>query len=300
MGHSLKQRLSIYKIYKLDIWGIVRNSFHIEARWRNFNYSKLTRKYTMYKEAQKHNLKKIKNKRYDDIFGKKLERIYVYKLKIYKMLIKKVFKIKPSKKINKICLFFFNRKRKKRNFDWWKKKFFIYEVRDTYIKKKKYTYKKEFVDIRLAKNFYIIYTLKKLKKIVKKAKKKDGVFEINLISLMECSLPAFVYRASFLSNMFESLNYVKSNNIAVNKIFKCYVSYIINPMDLVTFRIWEKNYIYWTFFKRLKKKAFLFFFPKYMYVSISFFFILYLYPPKKLDIINPIFMDFYKASSFYK
>ena len=46
----------------------------------------------MYKEAQKHNLKKIKNKRYDTIFGKKLERIYVYKLKLYKTLIKKVFK----------------------------------------------------------------------------------------------------------------------------------------------------------------------------------------------------------------
>jgi hypothetical protein len=71
-------------------------------------------------------------------------------------------------------------------------------------------------------------------------------------------------------------------------------------MDLVTFRVWEKNYIYWTFYKRLKKKAFLFFFPKYMYISIYFFFILYLHTPKKLDIINPISMDFYKASSFYK
>ena len=145
-----------------------------------------------------------------------------------------------------------------------------------------------------------MYTLKKLKKIVKKAKKKDGVFELNLINRMECSLPAFIYRASFLSNMFESLNYIRSNNIAVNKIFRCHVSFIIKPMDLVTFRVWEKNYIYWNFYKRLKKKAFLFFFPKYMYISIIFFFILYLHPPKKLDIINPIAMDFYKASSFYK
>jgi len=82
-----------------------------------------------------------------------------------------------------------------------------------------------------------MYTLKKLKKIVKKAKKKDGVFELNLINRMECSLPAFIYRASFLSNMFESLNYIRSNNIAVNKIFRCHVSFIIKPMDLVTFRV---------------------------------------------------------------
>jgi ribosomal protein S4 len=82
-----------------------------------------------------------------------------------------------------------------------------------------------------------MYTLKNLKKIVEKAKKKDGIFELNLINLMECSLPAFVYRASFLSNMFESIHYIKNNNIAVNKIFRSYISYIVKPMDLVTFRV---------------------------------------------------------------
>jgi hypothetical protein len=69
-------------------------------------------------------------------------------------------------------------------------------------------------------------------------------------------------------------------------------------MDIITFRVWEKSYIYWNFYKRLKKKAFLFSFPKYMYVSIVFFFLICLNIPKKNDIINPITMDFYKASSF--
>jgi hypothetical protein len=69
-------------------------------------------------------------------------------------------------------------------------------------------------------------------------------------------------------------------------------------MDIVTFRVWEKGYIYWNFYIRLRKKAFLFFFPKYMYISIAFFFIICLNVPQKSDIINPISMDFYKASSF--
>jgi len=137
MSFFVKQRLSDYRKYKLDMWGIVRNSFHIEAQWKKFYYKKLLRKYKIYNEAKKHNLKKIKNKRYDLIFGQRLHSKYVYKLKIYWMLVKRIFKIKPSKKVNKVCLFFFNRKRKKRNFDWWKKKFFIYEVRDVYVKKKK-------------------------------------------------------------------------------------------------------------------------------------------------------------------
>jgi hypothetical protein len=72
----------------------------------------------MYNEARKHNLKKTINKKQDFMFGKRLNMKYVYKLKIYWNIIKIVFKTKPSKKLNKICLFFFNRKRRKRNFDW--------------------------------------------------------------------------------------------------------------------------------------------------------------------------------------
>ena len=299
MGFFIKQRLSIYKTYKLDIWGIVRNSFLIEKQWRKFIYKKLIRKYRIYNEAKKHNLKKTINKRQDVIFGKRLNTKYAYKLKTYWNIVNIVFKLKPSKKLNKICLFFFNRKRKKRNFDWWKKKYFIYEVRDLYIKKKRYTQKKEFTDIRIAKNFYIMYTLKQLKKIVKKAKKKEGLFEQNFISFMECKLPSFIYRSSFLSNMFESLYYIKNSNIAVNKIFRSSIFFIVKTMDIITFRVWEKSFIYWNFYKRLKKRAFLFCFPKYMYVSITFFFIICLNIPKKNDIINPISMDFYKASSFF-
>ena len=298
MSFFIKQRLYIYKKYKLDIWGIVRNSFTIKEQWRKFNYLKLNRKFKMYLEAKKHNLKKTKEKRQDYRFGMRLNMKYLYKLKIYINIIKIVFKIKPSKKINKICLFFFNRKRRRRNFDWWKKKYFIYEVRDLYVKKKRYTKKKEFTDIRIAKNFYIMYTLKQLKKIVKKAKKKDGLFEQNFLIIMECKLPSFIYRSSFLPNMFESIDYIKGSNVAVNKKFIPFIYFSIKIMDIVTFRIWQKSYIYWSFYRRLKKKAFLFCFPKYMYVSISFFFIICLNLPKNSDIINPISMDFYKATSF--
>jgi ribosomal protein S4 len=82
-----------------------------------------------------------------------------------------------------------------------------------------------------------MYTLKNLKKLVKKAKRKDGLFEYNFISLIECRLPSFIYRASFLPNLFESMNFVKKGNIAVNKNFKYFITYSVSVMDIVTFRI---------------------------------------------------------------
>lgn len=89
-----------------------------------------------------------------------------------------------------------------------------------------------------------MYTLKQLKKVVKKSKKKDGLFEQNLIGFMECKLPSFIYRTSFLPNMFESIHYIKKGNVAVNKIFRPFVFFSVKAMDIVTFRIWEKSYIY--------------------------------------------------------
>jgi ribosomal protein S4 len=106
-----------------------------------------------------------------------------------------------------------------------------------YIKKKRHTQKKEFTDIRLAKNFYIMYTLKQLKNLVKKAKRKDGLFEQNFLNLMECRLPSFIYRTSFLPNMFESLYYIKEGNVAVNKVFRPLIFFSIKMMDIITFRI---------------------------------------------------------------
>jgi len=110
-------------------------------------------------------------------------------------------------------------------------------VRDSYVKKKRRIQKKEFIDIRLARNFYIIYTLKDLKKLVKKAKKKDGLFEQNLISFIECALPSFIYRSSFLPNMFESIEYIKNGNIAINKTFCSFIFFSVKIMDIITFRI---------------------------------------------------------------
>lgn len=295
----MKQRLLDYKKYKMDFWGLIRNSFLIEeTKWKKFSYKKIVKRFKMYQNAIIHNIKRTKEKKQNIETCRRLNAEYFTKVKGYYNLLEFVFKIKPSKKLNKICIFFFNRKKRRANTNWWKKKYFIYDVRDLYVKKKRYKYKKEFSDVRLARLFYIIYTYKQLQKIIKRAKRKDGVFETSLISFIECRLPSFIYRAAFLPNMFESIDYIRSSNVAVNKIFRPLIFFIVKIMDIVTFRIWQKGYIYWNLYIRLRKKAFLFFFPKYMYISIYFFFIICLNNPKKLDIINPIQMDFYKASSF--
>jgi ribosomal protein S4 len=58
-----------------------------------------------------------------------------------------------------------------------------------------------------------MYTYKQLKKITYKAKLQSGVFEHNYITIIESKLPSYIYRISLFPTLFESLEFVKSNNV---------------------------------------------------------------------------------------
>jgi hypothetical protein len=69
-------------------------------------------------------------------------------------------------------------------------------------------------------------------------------------------------------------------------------------MDFVGFYNLLKGYIFWSFFKRIRRKAFLFLFPKYMYISLIFFIIILVRMPRNNEFINPISVDAYKISNY--
>lgn len=71
----------------------------------------------MYKKIRKQNYNKRVKYQQDKKFLRILDKNFLYKIKILKNLIKVVFKLKPSKKTNKICLYFFNKKKRRINLD---------------------------------------------------------------------------------------------------------------------------------------------------------------------------------------
>lgn len=293
MGFFVKEKLLDYRKYKLDIWGNFRNSLLINTPWINYSYKYLNSKYYTYKSSLEKNARRPKSRR----FKKSIVNEYFYKMLLIKTLINKIFKEKISKKRERIMMFFFNKKGKK-GYYINKRRYFIYETRDVYVKPKIYKFKKGFSTLRIARNFFIMYTYKQLRYLNKKAKRQDGIFEQNYLLLMELKLPNFMYRSSFIPNMFESIKFIKNSNVWVNKEFIPLIFYSIRLMDMVGFRILHKGYIYWEFYKRLRRKAFLFLFPRYMYISLTFFFIFCIKIPKIKDIINPINVDMYRVGSF--
>jgi hypothetical protein len=72
----------------------------------------------------------------------------------------------------------------------------------------------------------------------------------------------------------------------------------VKLFDIVGFRPFYKSYIIWSFFKRLRRRAFLFLFPQCIYISLCFLFIILIKRIKMEDIINAFEFDYFRMSDY--
>jgi len=298
MASLIKQKLLLYKRFKVDIWGIVKSNLIIK-KCQVFDYNLeyfskrgSFKRLNFFKRAYPYIYWKIMNTKTKIIEEESnASDIYIENLSFF-------FLIEPSKRVHRTCLYFFNKFLQKLDRRSQRTPYYIYDLTTKYRVHKEYYLKELFASIRLVKYFYIIYKYRHFKRMYWKAKKKSGFCESNYLYYLECKLPSFLYRSSLMSDLFETIFFVKSGNLWINKIFYSLIYYSVKPMDLVGFRILHKGYIYWSFYKRLIRGAMCFCIPKYMYISLSFFLILLLRLPRKKDIINPFGFDIYRAVGF--
>ena len=129
---------------------------------------------------------------------------------LYSYLLFYFFKIKIKNSLYKFYKIFFNYKNRKYRYY---RMPFIYEPRVYFISRKKFKMDIKRVSLQLVRLFYIIYSFKQLRRLIRRAKRSDNVFDNTFVLLMECKLPSFIYRSSLFSNMFESINFIKSQNL---------------------------------------------------------------------------------------
>lgn len=335
MSFLAKQRLSYYKKYKLDIWGFLHNTLQVledntlykvhnifkynrklTTRWKEINWEygkyhkqvflelfkihkrRIRRKITrdeaiinleQLKESHSYkNLDRMTQLRYK-IF---LENILAYNLwnVFIKQTISKrlsnIFNVLLTTKSDRMKIYF--------------RRPFIYEPRVSMSSKRRRKINEQFISSGIVKLFYVMYNYRQLKKIAIKAKLQNGVLEHNYLSIIESKLPSYIYRISFFPTIFESLDFVKNGNVWVNKEYKPFIYYNIQLFDFVGFRPVYKSYIVWSFFKRLRRRAFLFMFPKCIYVSLAFLFVILIKRIKYTDIINTFNFDYYRIVNYLK
>lgn len=307
MSYFAKRRIIHYKNYKIDIWGVLRNNLQSKKDRTSYNCDGLFyeaklaerqgfikksyykwNKFIVYNTVASQRRVFLTYARF--IHRNRLKSICCFYLLFYffrtiiKNSIRRVYKIVLKKR----------RRFNKRYF----RTPFLYEPR-TYNKIYKRSKASALrLSMQLIRLFYIMYTYKQLKKLIKKAKRSNDTFGHAFILLMECKLPSFIYRSSFFSNMFESIDFVKGDNLWINKKMVTGLHYVVKVTDFIGFLAFLKGFIFWSFFKRLRRKAFLFSYPKYMYVSLIFFLIIFIRLPLKKEIINSITVDVQRVSHY--
>lgn len=289
-----KHKMYYYRTYKLDIWGFFKNNlqvlydntrYYIYLLNRRFRYLKRAVKRTTW-EYLKHKqqieigtktLKKILIDMYFDMY-ETLKKMYVKyiakrKVRVIKLiavdnLIRRFFKITISKRLSMIVFLFMLKEAEKQRIFF--RMPFIYELRAPAGVQKRRRIKHQFVSFRVIKLFYWMYTYRQLKKIGKRAKKKAGVFIQNFLSVVESKLPSYLYRSSLFATVFDSLDFLKKGNVWINKYFKSLKYYKVILFDFVGFRIFYKGFIYWTYYKRMRRKAFIFMLSSSIFQSLIF------------------------------
>ena len=322
MSFIAKQKLVIYKKYKVDIWSCFKNSLQCivdKTIYKNSNIVyKLYKIKSIWSKNKKFIIKRLNfflkyKKLYTSkqikklLFYKKIKRVkkilinnYIQLSHLYIIinLWKDVYFLSISNKMQKIFDLFLVKKQIREKIYF--RRPFIYEPRVPFILAKKFKVKKQIIGVQVIKLFYAIYSFKQLSKIAKKAKNQKGIFEYNFLNLIEAKLPSFLYRTSLFATIFDSIKFVKSCNVWINKKFKSYIYYSVKLYDMLGFRVIYKAFLYWNFFKRLRRRAFIFLLPSFIFFSIKFFLVILIKKIQLKDIINTFNVDYYTILSFKK
>jgi ribosomal protein S4 len=159
--------------------------------------------------------------------------------------------------------------------------------------------KKRFVSLRVVKLFYLTLTYKHFKRIGRLAKKKDGLFEQQFCLLLEGRLISFLYRTSFVTNMFESLYLVKRSFILLDRQPVNFVNMPVKLFQILSFAPSIKIKMYFDYayqllyYKRTLNRP-----PRYMFISYWFLFAYMRKLPYREQLSFPAPIDIYRATGF--
>lgn len=160
-------------------------------------------------------------------------------------------------------------------------------------------FKKNFVERRYLKHFYLVLTYKNFRRYMNLASRKLGYYYGNYFTLLEGRIYMMAYRSTFITNLFIIRYVINKGLFAVNGKIKKHYNFSLKPGDLFQINFEYKNFFYDDLLLRLQKRNIFFKVPNYLFPNFNFLFVLFWRSPKIRDLAFPIDLDIQLGSEYY-
>lgn len=201
-------------------------------------------------------------------------------------------------KLRRIFDFFYNNYVIRQDYKMRARRRYIYRVDIIQRRVFKRKIKRRFVSLRLVKLFYLTMHYRQFRQLARTTRLLDGCFEHNFLLALEGRLISFVYRTSFLPNLFQCIKLVRKGGVMIEKTLYNHVNCRIPINTFVKFTSLAKRLIYISLLYRLGRQLVLFNPPRYMFVSYSFLYCYMKRPPRRRDLVFPISLDMHRATGY--
>lgn len=229
-----------------------------------------------------------------------MARTLKHRLKIYKRFGIDIwgFSIYSPGKLEKITSYFSKKYSERKSYKKTRLKRYNFSFDEILPRRRKSFRRRHFVNKRIFYLFYMTFNYKQVNRLVRKASRRDGLFENNYCLELEGRIMPMVYRSNFLYNMFEIRQYVKRANVFINGMLINFVNFLLKIGDMLTLRRKHVAPLKRIIMHRIKLRRVFFNAPRYMYVNFKLFFTFMETKPFIKDLAFPSKMDLLRTVSY--
>jgi len=176
---------------------------------------------------------------------------------------------------------------------------YVYELRKRYLVHMPKRWKKDYLNFRYLRRFFLIVRLRQYRRNALLAKKDTQFSFINRYLLfLESRLFTMIYRSNFATNLFTIKFLIDSEIFYVNERLRTFSNYCIPFAGLFSV---DPRYISIFYFNLLRKLKYRRVFQKVqnLYVNYFFFFAFYYKPLSNRQYMYPIRIDILRAFEYY-
>ncbi len=182
---------------------------------------------------------------------------------------------------------------------WYYKRDFIFTFKRRRRFRRLKKFKEHFINRRFLRNYYLVLTLKTLRKYMDLANRKVGYYFGNYFTLLEGRIFMLAYRSTFITNIFLIRYVIDKGIFTVNGLVRRHYNFVLQPGDIFQVSFDYKSLLREDLIMRLDQDNIFYKVPNYLFPNFNFMFVFFWRFPKEKDLVFPIELDLQAAAEYY-